>query len=179
MAGKQCGPMKKSYLQLMTFSRIRMGASIPRESKRCNTDGRSDVWTAGETICWKLTTRIGQHRSLHHNSQPMNFSAHPKACIIKPNHQSLSLKTLFNIVEDRFIKCWTLMSVLLMMFKRVNKQPEIQKFWNWCSHYQEIYDWISPLNKWSGWPFILTQQSLGEMSMVNLVTCLLSLFWST
>ena len=34
------------------FSRIRMRASIPRESKHCNTDGRS-VWTAGD-ICWKI-----------------------------------------------------------------------------------------------------------------------------
>ena len=33
------------------------------------------------------------------------------------------------------------------MFRRVNKQQGMQKFWNWCSHYQEIYDWISPLNK--------------------------------
>ena len=37
------------YLQLRTYSRIRMRVSMPRESKRCNTDGRS-VWIAGETI---------------------------------------------------------------------------------------------------------------------------------
>ena len=36
------------------------------------------------------------------------------------------------------------------MFRKVNKQPGMQKFWNWCSHYQEIYDWISPLNKRAG-----------------------------
>ena len=30
-------------------------------------------------------------------------------------------------------------------------------------------------NKQSGLPFILTQQSMGEISMVNLVTCLFSL----
>ena len=47
-----------------------------------------------------------------------------------------------------------------MMFRWINKQPGIQKFWNVCSHYQDIYDWISLLNKWSGSPFILTQQSL-------------------
>ena len=48
------GPMMRSYLQLRTFSRIRMkGASVPWESKHCNTDGRS-VWTAGET---KLKTK--------------------------------------------------------------------------------------------------------------------------
>ena len=48
-----------------------------------------------------------------------------------------------------------------------------------CGLYQDIYDWISPLNKRSGRPFILTQQSMGEMSMVFLVTCIFSLFWST
>ena len=37
-----------------------------------------------------------------------------------------------------------------MMFRKVNKQPGMQKFWNWRSHYQEIYDWISPLNKCAG-----------------------------
>ena len=49
-----------------------------------------------------------------------------------------------------------------MVFRGVNKQPEMQKFWKWCSHYQEIYDWISPLNKRSGLPFILTQKSMRE-----------------
>ena len=61
------GPMMRSYLQLGAFSRIRMRASIPRESKRCNTDGRS-VWTAG---------RLHVCQPLHH-SQHMNFSAHPR-----------------------------------------------------------------------------------------------------
>ena len=48
------------------------------------------------------------------------------------------------------------------MFRWTNKQPGIQKFWNLCGHYQDIYDWISPLNKSSGLPFILTQQSVGR-----------------
>ena len=70
------------------------------------------------------------------------------------------LKTLLNIVETPFKKCWTLMSVLyMMMFRWTNKQPGIQKFWNLCGHYQDIYHWVSPLNKRSGSPFILTQQS--------------------
>ena len=47
-----------------------------------------------------------------------------------------------------------------MMFRWTIKQPGIQKFWNLWSLYQDIYDWISPLNKWSGRPFILTQQSM-------------------
>ena len=36
-------------MQLRTFLRIRMRASIPRESKCCKTDGRS-VWTSRETM---------------------------------------------------------------------------------------------------------------------------------
>ena len=39
--------MIRSYLQFRTFSRIGMRASIPRDSKRCNTNERS-VPTAGE-----------------------------------------------------------------------------------------------------------------------------------
>ena len=51
--GSSIWPMMRSYLhlQLRTLSRIGMRASIPRESKHCNTDGRS-VWTTGETL-WK------------------------------------------------------------------------------------------------------------------------------
>ena len=41
LAGKQYRTTMWSYLQLRTFSRIRMRASIPQESKHCNTDGRS------------------------------------------------------------------------------------------------------------------------------------------
>ena len=47
--GSSIVPMMRSYLQLRTFSRIRMRAFIPRESKCCNTDGRS-VWTAGKIM---------------------------------------------------------------------------------------------------------------------------------
>ena len=42
----------------------------------------------------------------------------------------------------------TLMSAL---YKDVQmdqfKQPGKQKYWNLCSHYQDIYDWILPFNK--------------------------------
>ena len=58
-------------------------------------------------------------------------------------------------------KCELLYLCCIMMFKWINKHPGIQKFWNWCSHYQEIYDWISPFNIPSGLWFILTQQSMG------------------
>ena len=57
---------------------------------------------------------------------------------------------------------WTLMSVLYDdVFRRINKQPGMQKFWNWCNDYQEIYGWTSSFNKQSGLSFILTQQSMG------------------
>ena len=42
------------------------------------------------------------------------------------------------------------------------------KVWNLCSHYQDIYDWILPLNKPSDSWFILTAVYMGEMSMVCL-----------
>ena len=49
-----------------------------------------------------------------------------------------------------------------MMSRRVNKQPGIQRFWNLCCYYQNIYDWISQFNKPSGSWFILTLQSMGK-----------------
>ena len=48
------------------------------------------------------------------------------------------------------------------MFIWINKQPGIQKIWNGCSHYKDIYHyWISPVNKSSDLWFILSQQSMG------------------
>ena len=74
-----------------------------------------------------------------------------------------NLKTLFNIVEAPFF-FYTLMFVVYMCMMMSNKQPGIQKFWNLCRHYQDIYNcyWIPPLNKQSGLPFILTEQSMGR-----------------
>ena len=46
----------------------------------------------------------------------------------------------------------------MMMFRWINKQPGIQKFWHFCGHYQDIYDWILPLNKPSDLWFILIQE---------------------
>ena len=58
------------------------------------------------------------------------------------------LKTLFNIVEAPLKQIVKLSCLCCMiMFRWTNKQPGIQKFFNLCSHYQDIYDWISPLNK--------------------------------
>ena len=74
---------------------------------------------------------------------------------------SLTLKTLFNILEAPLKKNFELWCLCcMMMFRWTNKEPGIQKFCNSCGHYQD--DWISPLNKWSGSPFIITQQSMGE-----------------
>ena len=35
------------------------------------------------------------------------------------------------------------MSVLYNDVVQKGQQPGMQQFWNWCRHYQEIYDWIS------------------------------------
>ena len=76
--GSSIGQMMKSYLQLRTFSKIRMRTSIPRESKHCSTDkhDKGRMWTAGEAML-KIKPHFGQIRPWHH-SQPMNFSAHPR-----------------------------------------------------------------------------------------------------
>ena len=34
-----------------------------------------------------------------------------------------------------------------MLFRWIIKQPRKQKFWNLRCHYQDIYDWISPIKK--------------------------------
>ena len=65
------------------------------------------------------------------------------------------LKTLFNIVEAPLKKKNFDVPVL-------NDDVQIRKFWHSCCHFQDIYDWISPLNKPSGLPFIQTQQSMGR-----------------
>ena len=57
-----------------------------------------------------------------------------------------------------------------MMFRKVNKQPGMQKFWNWCSHYQEIYDWISPLNKRAG--SAMGENEYGESGHLSIFTLL-------
>ena len=86
---------------------------------------------------------------------PWNLFWHQKIYCYK-------LKALFYTVEARFKSCWTLMSVLYAVYRWIINSPAgIQFFWNWCDHYQDIYDWISPLNKPSGLWFILTQQSTG------------------
>ena len=46
---------------------------------------------------------------------------------------------------NELFNCWIMLNNLccIMMLTWINKQPRMQKFWDWCSHYQEIYGWIS------------------------------------
>ena len=55
------------------------------------------------------------------------------------------------------------MSVLYDDVRMDNKQPWIQQFWNACCHYEDIYHWISPLNKWSGSPLSQHSSLWGEI----------------
>ena len=51
----------------------------------------------------------------------------------------LWLKTLLKIEEARLIFFFLLSCLWCkMMFRGINKQPGIQKFWNWCGHYTKI-----------------------------------------
>ena len=60
------------------------------------------------------------------------------------------LKKLFNIVEDWFNFFLSLISVLYNDVQKGQQTARNAKVSNWCSDYQEIYDWISPLNLQSG-----------------------------
>ena len=71
----------------------------------------------------------------------------------------------------------TRFAMKLFIWWWIKKQLGIQKFWTLLGYYQDIYNWISPMNKLSGVWFVLTQQSMGEMSMVNPVNCLFSILW--
>ena len=64
-------------------------------------------------------------------------------------------------LDLKILELWFLCCII-MMFSWIKKQPGIQKFCNLCSHYQDIYEWISPFNKQSDWWFILTQHSMVE-----------------
>ena len=88
----------------------------------------------------------------------------------QPDTQTNKLSGQIKRVFSLRVPALCLWVCCMMMFRWTNKQPGIQKFWNLCGHYQDIYDWISPLglsplNKWSGLPFILTQQSMGKMGI--------------
>ena len=75
-----------------------------------------------------------------------------------------ALKTLFNIVDSpfNFVLNFDVCVVWWCSDGPINSHAGIQKFWHLCGHYQDIYDWISPLTKRLGLPVILTQQSMGR-----------------
>ena len=81
-----------------------------------------------------------------------------------------SFKDIVNIwrLRLKMVERWCM--CCMIMFRWTIEQPGIQKFWNLFGLYQDIYDWISPLNKGSGWPFILYMKSLiptGAKSIFN------------
>ena len=71
-------------------------------------------------------------------------------------------KDIVYIVEAPLFIFFTLMSVLhddvQMDHSTARNTKDLKFMWS-----QDIYNWISPLNKQSGWPFILTQQSMGRI----------------
>ena len=72
LAGKQYRSDDEVILQLRTFPRLRMRASLPWESKRCNTEHRRKKRVDGRGDYVEIWIR-----PLHH-SQPMNFFARPR-----------------------------------------------------------------------------------------------------
>ena len=75
------------------------------------------------------------------------------------------LKTLFNIVEAPF-KLFLNFDVCVVWWcsdEQINSQ-EYSSFEIYAVTIKipTLYDWISPLNKWSGSPFIQTQQSMAK-----------------
>ena len=73
-----------------------------------------------------------------------------------------ALKTLFNIVEAplKIVKLWCL--CCMMMFRWPTNSQEYKRVEIHAVTIKIYYDWISPLNKRSGTPFITTQQSMGR-----------------
>ena len=124
---------------------------------------------AWEHLSW-LVLPFSNDISVHSISEVMRFRKRNKDII---KHCGGSIYFLFFL----YLRCLC----CVMMFRWTNKQPGIQMFWNWCSHYQEIHNWTSLCNKSSGLRFILTQQSMawGKWVYIHLVTYLFSLFWST
>ena len=67
-----------------------------------------------------------------------------------------------------FRSFWATLYILYFLYVFYMIRPARNtKVWNRCSHYQDIYDWISSFNKPLDVWFILTQHSMGEMNMVN------------
>ena len=97
----------------------------------------------------------------------------PKTNYTHCHKWKILLKT-FNIVVAWFKNGWTLMSrCCLMMFRWINKQPGIQKFWNSCSRYQNIYwfEYHHLINRQTDGLFII-QQSMGRNEYCKSGHCL-------
>ena len=137
-----------------------------------------DVWVQIEVDAFR---RILQR----YRTDEENRQQDVRECCGEVHNLEIDNKTFKDIVQHCRVliqkKSWTLMSVnCIMMFRWINEQPGIQKFGNLCSHYQDIYDWISPFNKLSDWWFILTQQSMVENEYGNSSHLSISLLlWST
>ena len=79
----------------------------------------------------------------------------------------------FQKIDFKTLEFWCLCCIL--MFRWINKQRRIQTFWKLCYHYQEIYDWISPLNK----PDTTVNGKKEEYCKSGSLACICSLVWST
>ena len=125
----------------------------------CERKGTSNNDTNSADLRVKKSDKIGdRHKCIIFFLLKEGFTIYKKVNF-KWNRW-LTLNTLTLRLHLKKFELWCL--CCMVMFRWTNKQPRIQKFWNVCSHYQDIYDWISPLNKRSGLPFILTQQSMGR-----------------
>ena len=72
------------------------------------------------------------------------------------------------------------MSALYDDVQMDSQQQRIQKFWNLCGLYQDIYDWILPLNKQPGKPFYSNTAVYGEKCVWYFWSlAYFSFFWST
>ena len=121
--------------------------------------GVKGQWTYSSQHALVLTAGSEASQARHHYHETASSWAERLR-----KKMDMMLKELFNIVDRgsilKIVELWCL--CCMMMFRWINKQLGIQKLWSLYGHYQEIYDWISPLNKRACLSFILTQQSMGR-----------------
>ena len=110
--------------------------AIPYLNFLCATDN-------DKIIKWLFTLRIKSRGSVFKGRK-----LSPPTSVTKITSTWLRiLNTLFNIVKAQFktiVELWRLCCI--MIFRWINKQPGIQKFWHFCSHYQDIY--ITEYHHW-------------------------------
>ena len=76
LLGSSIGPIMRSYLQMRTFSRIRMRASIPRESQRCKP--MEEMCGSQGRLRWKIwSTSTIASLSAYELSNPPSYSPAP------------------------------------------------------------------------------------------------------